>query len=91
MTVVEIKQQNAQKSVMKGKLKFESYKNCLEETQLENKINHLENNKIYKDSFFCYKRKIIPEKQKLISKTQQRFKGERHNFFSIKMSYKSYN
>ena len=91
MTVVEIKQQNAQKSVMKGKLKFESYKNCLEETQLENKINHLENNKIYKDSFFCYKRKIISEKQKLISKTQQRFKGERHNFFSIKMSYKNYN
>ena len=57
MTVVEIKQQNAQKSIMKGKLKFENYKNCLEETQLENKINHLENNKIYKDSFFRYKRK----------------------------------
>ena len=45
------------KCVIKGKLKFENYKNCLEETQLENKINHLENNKIYKDSFFRYKRK----------------------------------
>ena len=45
------------KCVIKGKLKFENYKNCLEETQLENKINHRENNKIYKDSFFRYKRK----------------------------------
>ena len=45
------------KCVIKGKLKFENYKNCLEETLLENEINHLENNKIYKDSFFRYKRK----------------------------------
>ena len=45
------------KCVIKGKLKFENYKNCLEETQLENKINHRENKKIYKDSFFRYKRK----------------------------------
>ena len=30
---------------MKRKLKFENYKNCLEATQLENKINHLEINK----------------------------------------------
>ena len=29
---------------MKRKLKFENYKNCLEATQLENKINHLEKN-----------------------------------------------
>ena len=30
------------KCVIKRKLKFEDYKNCLEATQLENKINHLE-------------------------------------------------
>ena len=30
--------------VLKKKLKFENYKNCLEPTQLENKINHLEAN-----------------------------------------------
>ena len=30
----------------KKKLKFENYKNCLEATKLENKINHLEKNKI---------------------------------------------
>ena len=44
------------KCVIKGKLKFE-HDNCLEATQLENKINHLEKNKIGIDSFFCYKRK----------------------------------
>ena len=30
--------------VIKRKLKFENYKNCLEATQFENKINHLEKN-----------------------------------------------
>ena len=42
MTVVKIKKQKAQRSVIKRKLKFENYENCLEATQLENKINHLE-------------------------------------------------
>ena len=32
------------KCVIKRKLKFENYKNCLEATHLENKINHLEKN-----------------------------------------------
>ena len=32
--------------VIERKLKFEYYKNCLEATQLENKINHLEKTKI---------------------------------------------
>ena len=31
---------------IKRKLKFENYENCLEATQLENKINYLEKNKI---------------------------------------------
>ena len=35
------------KCVIKRKLKIEDYKNCLEATQLENKINHLERNEIY--------------------------------------------
>ena len=35
---------------MKRKLKFENYKNCLEATQLGNKINHLEKNKIDRDN-----------------------------------------
>ena len=45
MTVVKIKKQKAQKSVIKRKLKFENYENCLEATQLENKINYPEKKK----------------------------------------------
>ena len=36
--------------VMKKKLKFENYKNCLEATQLENKIKYLEKNTMNIDS-----------------------------------------
>ena len=35
---------------IKRKLKFEDYKNCLGAAQIENKINHLEKNKIDVDS-----------------------------------------
>ena len=38
------------KWVIKRKLKFENYNNCLEATRLENKINHLEQNKVDIDS-----------------------------------------
>ena len=38
------------KCVMKRKLKFENYKNCLEANQLENKTSFLERNKIDLDS-----------------------------------------
>ena len=40
------KAKDTKRSVIKIKLKFEDYKNCLEATQLENKINHLEKNEI---------------------------------------------
>ena len=39
--VVKIKKQKPLKSVIKRKLKFGNYKNCLEVTQIENKINHV--------------------------------------------------
>ena len=39
------KTKDTKKCVIKRELKFEDYKNCLEVTQLENKINHLEKNK----------------------------------------------
>ena len=57
MTVVKIKKQKTKACVIKRKLKFENYKNFLEATQLENKINHLEKIKSDIDIFFCYKRK----------------------------------
>ena len=40
------KARGTRKCVIKRKLKFENYKNCLEATQLENKINHLEKREI---------------------------------------------
>ena len=49
MTVVTIKNEKEQK-VCQTKLKFENYKNCLEATQLDNEIKHLEKNKIKIDS-----------------------------------------
>ena len=50
------KAKGTKKSVIKRKLKFENYKNCLEATQLENKIKHLAKSEVNIDSFFCYKR-----------------------------------
>ena len=37
---------STKKCIIKRKLKFEDYKNCLEEAQIENKIKHLEKTKI---------------------------------------------
>ena len=44
------KAKRTKKSDIKGKLNFQDYKNCLEATQLENKIKHLEKNEINVDS-----------------------------------------
>ena len=40
------RQKGIKKCIIKRKLKFKDYKNCLKATQLENKINQLEKNKI---------------------------------------------
>ena len=44
------KAKDIKKCVLKRKLKIVNYKNCLEATQHENKINYLEKNKINIDS-----------------------------------------
>ena len=44
------KAKGTKKCVIKRKLKFENYENYLEATKLENKIKHLEKNKINIDS-----------------------------------------
>ena len=59
------------------KIKFEDYKNCLEAAQIENKINHLEKNKMDVDSL-----KEFIKNNNLMLETQQRFKSERHNVFT---------
>ena len=40
------KSKGTKKCVIKSKLKFEVYKNCLEAAQIESKMKHLERNKI---------------------------------------------
>ena len=48
--VVKTKKQRHKKCAIKRKLKFENNKNCLEATQLDNKMKYLEKNKINTDS-----------------------------------------
>ena len=76
----EKKAKTTKKYVIKRKIKFENYKNCLEATQLENKISYLEKNKINIDSPIKNHKKFRGN-NKSILKTQQRFKSERHNAF----------
>ena len=63
------------------KLKFQNYKNCLEENQFDNKINYLDKNEFNIDSIKKDYKAFI-KNNKLILKTQQRFKSERHNVFT---------
>ena len=79
---MKIKKKKAQKKCdIKRKLKFEDYKTCSEASHIKNKINHLEKFKIDAVSFKEVHKKFI-KNNKLILKTQQRFKSERHNFFT---------
>ena len=63
------KAKDTKKCVIKRKLQFENYKNCLEVTQLGNKINYPEKNKI--DTVLMK-----------LFKIQQRFKSESYNVFT---------
>ena len=78
------KAKDTKKCVTKRKVKFDNCKNYLEATQLDNKINHLEKNKISIDSFLLLQKKHeeFIKSNKLILKTQQRFKSERHNVYT---------
>ena len=65
------KAKGTKKCVVKRKLKFEDYKNCLETTHFENKSH---SHKKYHKEFI--------KNNKLILKTQQRLKSERHYVFT---------
>ena len=58
------------KCVIKRKLKLGNYENCLEATQLDNKINHLEKNKTDIDSFKKDCKELI-KSNRLILKTKK--------------------
>ena len=72
------------KCVIKRKRKFESYKNCLEATQLDDKINYIEKNKIDIDGIKENHKEFIKNNKSILI-TQQRFKNERHNVLLKKL------
>ena len=84
-TYIYLKDNNDEDKKAKGtkrkkrKLKFKDYKNYLEAAQIENKINHLEKNKIDADNSKEDKKELI-KNNKLILKIQQRFRSEKHVF-----------
>ena len=82
---VDKKAKGNKKCVIKKELKFENCKNCLEATQLDNKINYLEKKKISIDILKRYHKKLTRNNQSVL-KTQQRFKSERHNVFTEEIS-----
>ena len=75
------KAKGTKKCVIKRKLKLEDYKNCLEVPQIENKINYLEKNEIDVDSLSKHQ-KEFRKINKLMLKTHQRFRSEKHYVFS---------
>ena len=81
MMVVKIKKQKKQKKVCHKKNKFENYKNCLEATELKNKIKYLEQNEIIIDSLKKDHKGFI-RNNKIVLKIQQRFKSERYELFT---------
>ena len=70
------KAKGTKRFVIKTKLKFQDYKNCLEAAQIENKINHLEKTKTDVDSLKEDPKGFI-KNNKLILKTQQILESER--------------
>ena len=75
------KQKMYKKCVIKKILKFESYKFFLQASQLENKINSLAKNKIDVKSLIQSNKDFII-KNRLILKSQERFKNKIHNIFT---------
>ena len=77
------KVKGTKKRLIERKLKFENYENCLclGETQLDNKINYLEKNKIDIDSVKKNYNEFMKSNISVL-KTQQRFKSEKHNVLS---------
>ena len=73
------KAKGTKKCVIKRKLKFQDYRNCLEAVQVKRKINYLRKKKIDVDSLKEDQKEFV--NNKLILKIQ-RFKSERHSVFT---------
>ena len=79
--------QNLQKSVsQKRKPKFKENKNRLDATQVECKINQLEENKVDAD-ILRENHKAFIENNKSILKSQPKFRNEKHAVFTAYLLY----
>ena len=78
--MMKLKKEKAPKSVSWENIKFQDHKNCFETAQEERKIAYLRKNNDA-DSLKEDQKDFV-KNNKLILKTQQRFKGERHNVFT---------
>ena len=74
------KEKGTKKCVVKRKIKFQDYNNCLKASQIINTVNYLEIKGTDVYSFKDDKKEFI--NNKLLLKSQQRFKCERHNVFA---------
>ena len=83
---MKIKKQKSQnRYVIKLKLKPGDFENCLKATQLENKIKQARKNKVNVDSFKENEKEFI-KNNKLILKSQSRFRNEKRNAFTQKLN-----
>ena len=73
------KTKGTKKFIIKRKLKFIDYENCLKATQPENKINQLVKVRLTPENFRESRNEFI-KTNRLILKTYQRFKIERNHF-----------
>ena len=79
---MKVKKQKAQKSVpQEENLHLKIINTQLEAAQIENKIYHLEKNEIVLNSSKEDKKEFV-KNNKLILKTQEKFRSETHNVFT---------
>ena len=71
------KTKGTKQCVIKRKLKFQDYENCLRAAKIKNEINYSEKKKFNLDNLKKDLKEFV--QNKLILKAQQRFKKERHS------------
>ena len=76
---MKIKKVKGAKMCVIKNIKFQDYKNCLKTAQIERKISYLSKKQTDVDSLEEDQKEFI-QNNKIILKTQQRFKRERHVF-----------
>ena len=75
------KERRTKKCIIRRKFNFQDYKNSLETAQVENRIKHLEKNKIDVERLKELQKELV-KNNKLLLKRQQSFRSENHKVFT---------